>query len=293
MTEQIQTQKPNAGAGPAMLFFKELMENVETLTGIADLHGARTLADMMYLQNAILDGTFIELYPDESAVLKIVDELPSSAIWRRFIQMTVLERPSAIPESKLLRDAKQLVADIQAMAQPVTASKPEADLDGNGEFENHYLCTCGEQWQDTWSSACNDRCPACNREIEPYASDDGSMTDEEIDTALKRVADMRQYLIADAPSGWAHIFAGFGEFVVRFVFDRDGVDVGRGGREGHVDARLAGVVEQCFEQIVGAAAALGLDDPGQGVEPFAGFLRILVQVLGQQRIVGGHGFSLR
>ena len=175
---------------------------------------------MMYLQNAILDGTFIELYPDESAVLKIVDELPSSDIWRRYIQMTVLERPSAIPESKLLRDAKQLVADIQAMAQPVTASKPEADLDGNGEFENHYLCTCGEQWQDTWSSACNDRCPACNREIEPYASDDGSMTDEEIDTALKRVADMRQYLIADAPSGWAHIFAGFGEFVVRFVFDR-------------------------------------------------------------------------
>lgn len=218
MTEQIQTQKPNAGAGPAMLFFKELMENVETLTGIADLHGARTLADVMYLQNAILDGTFIELYPDESAVLKIVDELPSSAIWRQFIQMTGLDGHTVVRESKLLRDAKQLVADIQAMAQPLTTT--ESDLDGSSEFENHYLCTCGEQWQDTWSSACNDRCPSCNREIEPYASDDGSMTDEEIETALKRVADMRQYLIAGAPNGWAHIFAGFGEFVVRFVFDR-------------------------------------------------------------------------
>ena len=220
MTEQIQTQKPNAGSAPAMLFFKELMENVETLTGIADQHGARTLADIMYLQNAVLDGSFIELYPDESVVLKIVDELPSAAIWRQFIQMTVSESRSMEPESKLLRDAKQLVADIQAMAQPITTLEPEPDLDGSGEFENHYLCTCGEQWQDTWSSACNDRCPACNREIEPYASDDGSMTDEEIDAALKRVADMRQYLIAGAPNGWTHIFAGFGEFVVRFVFDR-------------------------------------------------------------------------
>lgn len=220
MTEQIQTQKPNAGAGTAMLFFKELMENVETLTGIADLHGARTLADVMYLQNAILDGTFIELYPDESAVLKIVDELPSSAIWRQFIQMTGLDGHCVVRESKLLRDAKQLVADIQAMAQPLTTPKTESDRNDSSEFENHYLCTCGEEWQDTWSSACNDRCPSCNREIEPYASDDGSMTDEEIETALKRVADMRQFLIAGAPNGWAHIFAGFGEFVVRFVFDR-------------------------------------------------------------------------
>lgn len=88
MTEQILTQKPNAGSGPAMLFFKELMENFETLTGIADQHGARTLADLLYLQNAILDGSFIELYPDESALLKIVDELPSGALWRQFIQMT-------------------------------------------------------------------------------------------------------------------------------------------------------------------------------------------------------------
>lgn len=220
MTEQIQTQKPNAGAGPAKRFFKELMENVETLTGIAELHGARTLADVMYLQNAVLDGSFIELYPDESAVLKIVDELPSAAIWRQFIQMTDMDSIPVVPESKLLRDVKQLVADIQAMAQPVTASKSELDLDGAGEFENHYLCTCGEQWQDTWSSACNDRCSTCNREIEPYASDDGSMTDEEIDTALKRVADMRQYLIAGVPNGWSHILPGFGEVVVRFVFDR-------------------------------------------------------------------------
>ena len=129
MTEQIQTQKPNAGAGPAMLFFKELMENVETLTCIADQHGARTLADVMYLQNAVLDGSFIELYPDESAVLKIVDELPSAAIWRQFIQMTAVDGHSVVQESKLLRDAKQLVADIQAMALPASTREPESGIE--------------------------------------------------------------------------------------------------------------------------------------------------------------------
>ena len=95
MTEQIQTQKPNAGSAPAMLFFKELMENVETLTGIADRYGPRTLADVMYLQNAILDGSFIELFPDESAVLDIVDELPSAAIWRKFVQTVASATTSA------------------------------------------------------------------------------------------------------------------------------------------------------------------------------------------------------
>lgn len=38
------------------------------------------------------------------------------------------------------------------------------------EYINHYVC-CGEKWQDQWSSMCNDRCPSCNAEIEPYYSE--------------------------------------------------------------------------------------------------------------------------
>lgn len=30
---------------------------------------------------------------------------------------------------------------------------------------------CGIEWEDTWSCACNDRCPVCNKEIEPYKSE--------------------------------------------------------------------------------------------------------------------------
>lgn len=39
-------------------------------------------------------------------------------------------------------------------------------------FRNHYQCDCGEEWSDEWSAMCNDKCPECNSEIEPYESED-------------------------------------------------------------------------------------------------------------------------
>lgn len=40
-------------------------------------------------------------------------------------------------------------------------------------FVNHYRCPVdGTEWDDEWTCTCNDHCPTCNAEIEPYASDD-------------------------------------------------------------------------------------------------------------------------
>lgn len=40
-------------------------------------------------------------------------------------------------------------------------------------FLNHYKCPYDEtEWTDEWSCACNDRCPKCNKEIEPYESEE-------------------------------------------------------------------------------------------------------------------------
>ncbi len=39
-------------------------------------------------------------------------------------------------------------------------------------YLNHYCCPyCHQDWYDEWDCACNDRCPDCNKEIEPYQSD--------------------------------------------------------------------------------------------------------------------------
>ncbi|WP_313479181.1 hypothetical protein, partial [Stutzerimonas kunmingensis] len=38
-------------------------------------------------------------------------------------------------------------------------------------FVNFYR-HCGAEWQDAWSCQCNDECPVCGAEIEPYRSED-------------------------------------------------------------------------------------------------------------------------
>jgi hypothetical protein len=79
-------------AGLANTFMQELLDSVETLTGIAEEHGARTLADLMYLQQAILDGGFIDYYPEESKVLEISQSLPSGAKWEKYIKVEYLDK---------------------------------------------------------------------------------------------------------------------------------------------------------------------------------------------------------
>jgi hypothetical protein len=39
------------------------------------------------------------------------------------------------------------------------------------QFLNHYR-HCGVRWAMVWSCMCNDHCPTCGAEIEPYRSDD-------------------------------------------------------------------------------------------------------------------------
>ncbi len=50
-------------------------------------------------------------------------------------------------------------------------------------WTNHYLCPCGEEWSDEHDATCNDRCPVCRKEISPFISDEGSVTEEQIDSA--------------------------------------------------------------------------------------------------------------
>ncbi|WP_285905148.1 hypothetical protein [Pseudodesulfovibrio pelocollis] len=42
----------------------------------------------------------------------------------------------------------------------------------NPLYRNYYECSCGHTWEDEWSCMCNDRCPECRLEIEPYDSED-------------------------------------------------------------------------------------------------------------------------
>ena len=76
-----------SGKAATATFFQELLHSVETLSDIAEAHGSETLADLMYLQNAIMVGGSIDHYLGESNVLKIVRTLPSRELWLKFIKI--------------------------------------------------------------------------------------------------------------------------------------------------------------------------------------------------------------
>lgn len=41
------------------------------------------------------------------------------------------------------------------------------------KYLNYYQCPkCELMWVDYWDSMCNDRCPECDKEIEPYKSEE-------------------------------------------------------------------------------------------------------------------------
>lgn len=53
-----------------------------------------------------------------------------------------------------------------------------ADADGWLDYEvkeymNYYRCPdCKVEWDDVWTCTCNDKCPECNKEIEPIKSEE-------------------------------------------------------------------------------------------------------------------------
>lgn len=77
---------PEIAAQLAVQFWNELLGSVETLLGIADTYGTRTLVDLMYLQNAIYMGRHIDHAPEVSSILDVVDLLPSKTTWKKYIR---------------------------------------------------------------------------------------------------------------------------------------------------------------------------------------------------------------
>jgi hypothetical protein len=69
----------------ATQFFDELMLSVETLGCVCDEHGPSVLANLMYLQNAILKESLIEVFPNEAEQLAFVRDLPSGERWWKHV----------------------------------------------------------------------------------------------------------------------------------------------------------------------------------------------------------------
>jgi hypothetical protein len=75
--------------GDALKFHDELLQSVETLTGIAEQHGVIALANVNYLQTAILRGSNIELSSSDEEQIEMLRSLPSGEQWLKHV--TIVE----------------------------------------------------------------------------------------------------------------------------------------------------------------------------------------------------------
>ncbi len=89
---QSQRRTAERNGSEAARFMEELLDSVESLVGIAEEHGQRTLADLMYLQNTILTGGCIDVYPEESKVMEVVRDLPSGQRWTSFMKVEYMKQ---------------------------------------------------------------------------------------------------------------------------------------------------------------------------------------------------------
>lgn len=73
-------------------------------------------------------------------------------------------------------------------------------------FLNHYRCTHADtphagappdEWEDEWSCMCNDRCPTCNVEVEPYESEE--LGDEQDRESYSDTQDRESYSTGGKP----------------------------------------------------------------------------------------------
>ncbi len=74
------------GTKEATKFHKELLASVEKLSAIADVHGPQTLADIAYLQHAVLTNGKIESNSPGSAIEAVVSDLQSADRWLKYIR---------------------------------------------------------------------------------------------------------------------------------------------------------------------------------------------------------------
>lgn len=94
---------------------------------------------------------------DESCVVDAFSDTPD-------VQVVIVETDSNVNGGQ---------AEVTTLdARPIVEYEPAP------WFRNHYECCVS--WTDEWSCTCNDRCPECRAETEPYESEELSLSAAEI-----------------------------------------------------------------------------------------------------------------
>jgi len=143
----------------AQTFWCEVHQHSDKVGSIGREYGDSTVYQIMCLYNAILNpDVTAPLADNQPGLIKLIKRLPSANRWLH-----------------LFTSSSTQAAPCQVDTEPMT-------------YINHYRCPCGSEWTDSWTCACNDRCPVCNTEVEPHHSEAEAAVVNNTDTEANLLA---------------------------------------------------------------------------------------------------------
>lgn len=118
-----------------------------------------------FLSKFRASGYYIDQY-DEAEINRKIDEG----------EIIIGKPPLAEGETLEIEGGRYFIIREDKRMGDITINK---ELEGKTLYRNFYLCSeCSTEWQDVWDSMCNDHCPNCDAEIEPYRSEEGTVYPE-------------------------------------------------------------------------------------------------------------------
>ncbi len=91
-------------------------------------------------------------------------------------QVTSLQEQSAAQVKALQLD--------HALASQFAAAFIRMQPDPKGIYEHKFLCSCGEHWSVKTDEVGTDLCPHCHKELDPYATNNGDLTEQQLENLL-------------------------------------------------------------------------------------------------------------
>lgn len=76
-----------ASAARAARFIATVIESQRSLVALAESHGAQTLADTLYLADAIAHGRTLELPPERAGFVAFVERLAHGTEWSQWLRV--------------------------------------------------------------------------------------------------------------------------------------------------------------------------------------------------------------
>lgn len=71
-----------------------------------------------------------------------------------------------------------------AFASQFTAAFIRMQSNPKGMYEHKFLCSCGEHWSVKTDEVGTDLCPHCHKELDPYATNNGDLTEQQLENLL-------------------------------------------------------------------------------------------------------------